>query len=340
MTAIIFIVLAAIIFIAGVVLWVRSGAKRAKLKADFEATPESEYRKREKISDAHGSASIGYWVGIGLSVIGLLLGGGLLLGSTIVINGQGEAKVITNIDGSVAQVVDTTTTVFKAPWQDYVDFDLFSQELLYAGGDVAPSYSGGTVNGKEVTVSVGGLNGGSTQANVDISITYSLTGEKIEDIYKKFRNQERFTRQVVEKTVLSVTRTAPANYTAIEFRGAKKDEVAQIIQDRVNDKLKDYGLTIDFVNIQAPRFPENVEQALNDVEAANQAAAKAEAEQRQALVQAETKRIEAQGVADANAILTQSLTPEVLQQRYIEALSKSGTIYVVPEGSTPLVTVK
>ena len=68
---------------------------------------------------------------------------------------------------------------------------------------------------------------------------------------------------------------------------------------------------------------------------------KAEAEQRQALVEAETKRIEAQGIADANAILAQSLTPEVLQQRYIEALGKSGnTVYVVPEGSQPLVSIK
>ena len=113
------------------------------------------------------------------------------------------------------------------------------------------------------------------------------------------------------------------------------------IQTRVNEKLKDYGVELDFVNIQAPRFPDNVEQALNDVEAANQAAAKAEAEQRQALVEAETKRIEAQGIADANAILAQSLTPEVLQQRYIEALGKSGnTVYVVPEGSQPLVSIK
>lgn len=338
MAAIIGIILFALLFLVGIGLWVNASLKVSKLERKVNET--SDRYDRQEIEEKVFGAKAFRWVARGLTLVGFVGGLIVLLTSTIVINGQGEAKVITNIDGSVAQVVDTTTTVTKAPWQEYVDFDLFSQELVYAGGDVAPSYTGGQVNGKEVTVSVGGLNGGSTQANVDISITYSLSGEKIEDIYKQFRNQERFTRQVVEKTVLAVTRTAPADLTAIEFRGAKKDEVAVTIQQRVNDKLKDYGLTIDFVNIQAPRFPENVEQALNDVEAANQAAAKAEAEQRQALVQAETKRIEAQGVADANAILTQSLTPQVLQQRYIDALAKSGTIYVVPEGSTPLVTVK
>ena len=44
--------------------------------------------------------------------------------------------------------------------------------------------------------------------------------------------------------------------------------------------------------------------------------------------------------ADANKVLTESLTPEVLQQRYIDTLAeigKSGNLVVVPEGSQPIV---
>ena len=48
--------------------------------------------------------------------------------------------------------------------------------------------------------------------------------------------------------------------------------------------------------------------------------------------------IAAQGEADANAILAESLTEEILRQRYIDALDKSSTIYVVPDGATPLIT--
>ena len=64
-------------------------------------------------------------------------------------------------------------------------------------------------------------------------------------------------------------------------------------------------------------------------------------EQETAKVEAETKKVVAQGEADANAILTQSLTPEVIQQRYIDALKEigqSGNLVVVPEGSTPVVS--
>lgn len=46
---------------------------------------------------------------------------------------------------------------------------------------------------------------------------------------------------------------------------------------------------------------------------------------------------EAEGQAEANRFLTESLSPEILTQRYIDALNE-GTVFVVPEGSTPLVT--
>lgn len=272
----------------------------------------------------------------------LAAGAGLLLffGSILVSNGVGEAKVFTNPDGTIAFTQTAPGFTQKAPWQDYSDFDLFSQEVLYAGGaGNAPVYSGGTVSGAEVTVAVGGLNGGSTQANLDISVTYSLDADAAESIYIKYKSQERFTKQVIEKTVLSVIRQVPGAYTATEFRGEARQAAADKILKLLNEKLNDLGVTVDFVNLQDIRYPENVEAALADVEAANQAALKAEANQRTALVDAETKRIEAQGVADANEILTISLTPEILQQKYIDALGE-GTVYVVPDGSTPFVGTK
>ena len=47
----------------------------------------------------------------------------------------------------------------------------------------------------------------------------------------------------------------------------------------------------------------------------------------------------AQGTAEANRLLTQSLTPEVLTNKYLEAI-KNGTTFVVPEGSTPFVQIQ
>lgn len=94
---------------------------------------------------------------------------------------------------------------------------------------------------------------------------------------------------------------------------------------------------------QDVRYPDEITQKYAEAQAAEVARQQAQNEQETAKVKAETKKIEAQGEADANAVLTQSLTPEVLSQRYIDALKEigaSGNLVVVPEGSTPMVSAK
>lgn len=255
--------------------------------------------------------------GVLIALLGVLF----LFFATFWQNGEGEAKVlIHNVERTIEGKIESPGSGFKPAWYDTVDFDLFSQELVYAGGQESPSYSGGTVNGKEITVSVGGTSGGSTKANIDATFVYNLDADKIDVIYKEFKSQERFTKMVVEKTVLSVTRQVPSGYSAIEFRGAKRGEAEQAITDALNEKLSKYGVEFSQVTIQDVRYPESVENALTAIEEANQKVQEAEAAQRTKQVQAETKVIEAQAEADANRILAESLTPGVLESRRIEAL--------------------
>jgi regulator of protease activity HflC (stomatin/prohibitin superfamily) len=257
----------------------------------------------------------------------------LILMSTWWSNGVGEAKVLVNsVDRTIVGTIEEAGWGFKPAWTDTISFDLFSQELVFAGnGDGAPSYTGGTVNGQEITVSVGGVSGGSTQARVDMTFVYSLNADKVKDIYQEFRSQERFTQQIVSRQVLSISRQIPSEYSAIEFRGAKRGEAEQKIQDALNDKLVAYGVEFSAVTIQDVRFDENVEAALTKIEEANQAAQTAEAEQRRAAVENETKVAAAQAEADANRILAESLTPQVVELRKLEALievSKNGDLIV------------
>lgn len=69
----------------------------------------------------------------------------------------------------------------------------------------------------------------------------------------------------------------------------------------------------------------------------------AENQKEVAQVEADTKVVQANGEAEANRVLAESLTPEVLTSKYIDALkdiSANGNLVVVPEGSTPVVNTK
>ena len=292
----------------------------------------------------------GFSSGTGGAVIGgillaLFLGGGLIFWSTWWTNSVGEAKVMVNsADRQVIGTIEEPGYGFKAPWTDFVEFDLFSQELVYAGDDKgAPQYTGGTVNGREITVNVGGVSGGSTQGQSDMTFRYSLDADKIEDIYAEFRGgQAQFTEQAITRTALSIARTIPAQYSAVEFRGVKRDEAALKIQDALNEKLKPYGVEFTSVTIQDVRYKPEVEAALTRIEEANQAAQTAEANQRTKEVENETLIATAKAEAEANRILSESLTPEIISQRRLEAeleavqsrskaiieASKNGTVIV------------
>ncbi len=75
------------------------------------------------------------------------------------------------------------------------------------------------------------------------------------------------------------------------------------------------------------------------MEVAQQHEAEAEADLRVTQVSAQARVVEAQAEADANRLLSELLTPQVLEQRRIEAM-REGTVFVVPEGATPLVQVQ
>jgi len=275
----------------------------------------------------------------------LTLVGAILFITTIVFSqGVGEAKVIISPSGEVVSSKVDPGWGTKAPWDNVVDFDLFQQQVLFAGGtDQAPSYSGGTVNGAEITASVSG----GAQAFVDASLVYSIDADKVVDIYEKYRSQERFTQQIIVPSILSAVRDVPSAYTPVQFRGEKRGEATDGILASADQKLAPYGVQVNTVNLQDIRFTDQVEQSIKDVEVAQQKEQTAEAELRATQVSAQAQvveaqaaadaaRIQAQGIADANNTLNASLTPQVLQQKYLDAISK-GTTFVVPEGSTPFI---
>lgn len=350
-------ILAVIFLVSAVAIWVHTTKSRKPIPAKIEAykaeeaedlsnrndryaRPKDRSREIKDLSDSYDVLGYVRVFGVALAVAALVMASF----SMVFTQGVGQAKVLVNVDGTPqGQKLDPGFGV-KAPWTKVVDFDVFQQEVTFAGsGDKAPNYSGGEVSGAEITVS---LKGGA-QAFVDLSTVYSLDPEMALPIYTEFRSQERFNRQVVIPTILSAVRDVPSAYTPVEFRGSKRGEASDLILERINNKLKDQGIEVSVVNLQDIRFTDQVEESIKQVEVAQQKEETAQAELRATEVSSQAKVVEAQanadarvkeaeGAAEANRLLTESLTAEVLQQNYIEAL-KNGTVFVVPEGSTPMV---
>lgn len=248
----------------------------------------------------------------------------------------GQASVLVNAGGTVAGQTAKPGFQIKAPWQKREVFDLFSQGIVYAGsGDQTPKYTRGEVSGAEVTAAVKG----GAQANFDLSVVYSLSGEEVTDLYLKYRTQERLVQQVVEPQILSTIRKIPASYSPVEFRGESRGEAQDRMLEDLNTNLEPYGITVAVVSLQNVTYTEDVETSIKAVEVANQELAKEEANLRAVEVSAKKKIVEAEATAEANKIEGKSITENLLRQRWIDAIKESDGTIVVPDSAAPLIQV-
>ena len=247
----------------------------------------------------------------------------------------GEVIVIRNVGGSLAGYTEEAGFHLRAPWQETVSYDI-RNNLINLYRDAEYTYDGGAAEGACVTVN----DKGGASADIDLQVVYSLDSDSAIQLYVDYGTQEKFTSDVILNDVRAVAREVAGQYDTVTLLTAR-GEFTKGLRDALAERWSEMGLNVEQVSVQDVRYPEAITNRYAEAQAAEVAKAEAQNKQETAKVEAETKVIEAQGEADANRVLTESLTPEVIQQHYIETLAeigKGGNLVVVPEGSTPLVS--
>lgn len=250
----------------------------------------------------------------------------------------GEVKVIHNMGGAIEGTSTEAGFHFKAPWQDTVTYDIRNNVLSFMGDSEADQFEGGSANGSAVTIN----DKSGTTATIDIQVNYSLDPQTAEELYANYGTQENFVKSVCAVDIRSIPREVSGQFDTISILTARGD-FTSAVQDALTEKWKDYGLIVEQVSIQNVVYPDSIKDKYSEAAAAEIAKTTAENQKEVAQVEADTKVVQANGEAEANRVLAESLTPEVIQQNYINALkdiSANGNLVVVPEGSTPVVSTK
>ena len=268
---------------------------------------------------------------------GIALGALVAATSCLYSQDMGETVVLRNLGGSIAGHTEEAGFHLKAPWQDVISYDV-RNNLVNFYGDTEYSYDGGSAEGKRVTVN----DKSGAKADIDIQVNYSLDPSTAEYLYSEYGDQTTFTRNYVSNDLRGIAREVAGQFDTITML-TDRSKFTKAVQDKLTEKWERTGLTVEQVNVQDVSYPKNITESYAEAQAAEVAKQKARNEQETAKVQAETKKIEAQGEREANELLSRSLTPEVIQKQYIDALKsigKEGNLVVVPEGSQPIVQTK
>lgn len=255
----------------------------------------------------------------------------------------GEANVRISWTGSLQGQTTDAGLHFIAPWDHTSTWDVRNTTVSFVGsGSGNMDTSETNINGPQVSFT----DSSNTTGNMDVVVRYSIDPTVVEDLYTDFRTQEVFTTKVIENELRGQVRIISPTRTTDEML-QKRGEFEGLLTQALSAKWADEGVVIEEVTVRAVTYSNEVMARYDEAQQARIKITTAEAEQQARLVQADTERqvalidaekavITSQGKADANAILNASLTPAILQQMYINALA-AGTIYVVPEGSTPFI---
>ena len=246
----------------------------------------------------------------------------------------GEAVVIRNFGGSLAGHTTEAGFHTKLPWQDVTSWDIRNRLInLYRENEY--KYDNGSYDGATVTVN----DQSGTKADVDVQVIYSIDADYVEQLYAEYGTQEAYVSNYVSNDVRQTVRDCAGGFSTIQLL-TDRDGYAKSIQDALAERWEGKGVIVESVQVQDVRYAQSITDAYANAQTAEIEKQRALNAQETAKVEAETKKIEAQGEADANKVLTESLTPEVLQQLYYETLKSvgsSGNLVLLPEGSTPIV---
>ena len=133
-------------------------------------------------------------------------------------------------------------------------------------------------------------------------------------------------REYEEALILPVFRSAiadvTAEYAAKDMHTQKRSEIETSVKERMTGILGERGFEIEAVLMKSIRLPANLSQSIENRLQAEQNAKRMVFVLEQEEREAKRKRIEAEGIRDAQRTLADGLTDEVLKFRAIQALQE------------------
>jgi len=160
---------------------------------------------------------------------------------------------------------------------------------------------------------------------------YNELGKLHQDIGDDYLNR------ILLPTIRSAARSVVGRYTPEQLYSSKRDAIQAEIFEESKKIINDQHILLDEILVRDVTLPPTIKEAIERKLKQEQESLEYEFRLVTADKEAQKQRIEAQGKADANKILSASLTDKILQDKGIEAtleLSKSPNAKVVIVGSS------
>ncbi len=201
-----------------------------------------------------------------------------------------------------------------APWNEMIKYDVREQK-------------------SEETMDV--LDKEGLSINLDVTVVFNPIHDRIGYLHENIGKD--FVSIMVIPNVRASVRTVTGRFSAEEIYSTKRPEVEQEIIDAVRTALAAKNIDMKDLLIRSIVLPEKIKNAIESKLQFQQEAQAYQFRNEGEKMEAERRRIEAEGIANYNRIISASLTNNILKQKGIDAtleLAKSENSKIVVIGSS------
>jgi regulator of protease activity HflC (stomatin/prohibitin superfamily) len=270
-------------------------------------------------------------IGNGVRSLGILL---IIIGILNACVKQIDAGQIgvTNLFGKVSNEVLTSGLNFINPLVDVSTVDIKTLNYTMSGvhneGD------------KEGDDAIRVLTADGLEVTIDLTVLYRVVGTEAPRLIKETGLDYK------DKIVRPLTRTKIRDnavyFTAIDLYSTKRDQFQNRIFTSIESDFKKRGLILEQLLLRNITLPNNVKTSIEEKIKAEQDAQKMEFVLQKEKQEAERKRVEAQGIADYQRIISTGLNDKQLQYEQIQMMkglitSPNSKVIVMGKGNTPVI---
>lgn len=156
-------------------------------------------------------------------------------------------------------------------------------------------------------------------SNLKVAVNYSIDKQKANILYREIGKD--FKSIIIEPTIYETMKSAIANYTAEELV-TKRQEVSNLAQEGLTNKLKDKGINITSLSMTDLSFSKEFDKAIEEKQVVEQETQKAQYELQKARVENEKKIENAKTEAEVMKQQNEQITENTLKLKKLEIQQK------------------
>ena len=278
----------------------------------------------ELIPQIHGIARIVRLTGLGLAIVGLA-------NATIKQIDAGHVGV-QSLFGKVQERTLNSGLNFINPFVQVHVFDIKTQN--YTMSSIA------TEGDKTGDDAIRVLSADGLEVIIDLTILYTVIPSEAPRIYKEIGVD--YKNIIVRPITRTKIRDNAVYYDAVNLYSKQRDEFQVKISESIEKDFKARGLNLEQLLVRNITLPASVKAAIESKINAEQDAQKMQFVLQKERQEAERKRVEAQGIADYQRIISISLTDNQIKYEMIKAYKEMATspnakMIIMGDGKSPVI---